>query len=148
MSMRWKIVITRVALLVAFVLSGCMFTAMIDVTGNWVGTLQYTTGPGIGFVYPITLDLIYDNRNVSGTVTLVSHGTYTFDLSINSGQAKNSAIHIDAFGTNPHVDPSPTVSITLDGQFDAAAMSGDGTHVVDGVTYEFTWEASFVPAVD
>jgi hypothetical protein len=143
--MRWKIVITRAALLVAFVLSGCMFSATIDVTGHWAGTLQYTTGPAAGFTYPIALDLIYDNRDLTGTITLVSHGTNTFELPINSGQARSSGLHIDAFGTNPHVEPSPTVSITLEGQVDAATMSGDGTQVVDGVTYEFTWEASFVP---
>jgi len=144
MSMRRKVVLARLGLLVAFVLSGCMFSVPIDITGQWVGTIQFATGPASGFVYPLVLDLIYENREVSGTITLVSHGALTFDLPINSGRAKNPDLHIDAFGSNPHIDPSPTVSITLDGRYDAVEMSGEGSQIVDGVTYEFTWEASFV----
>ncbi|MBU0595364.1 hypothetical protein KJ567_01605 [Candidatus Bipolaricaulota bacterium] len=145
MSMRCKTWTVRIVLFTVFWLSACTLSLPIDITGQWVGTLEYTSGPATGFIYPLTLNLIYNSRDVTGTITLVSHGPFTFDLPINSGRAKNPDIRLDAFGTNPHVVPSPTVSIALEGRYDAESMSGEGTQTVDGATYEFNWTASFVP---
>ncbi|MFC2081889.1 hypothetical protein ACFLSF_03175 [Candidatus Bipolaricaulota bacterium] len=145
MSMRWKALTVRIVLFAVVWLSGCTLSLPIDITGQWSGTLTYTSGPATGFNYPLTLNLVYDDRDVTGTITLVSHGPFTFDLPINSGRAKNPDIRLDAFGTNPHVVPSPTVSVAMEGRYDAESMSGKGTQTVDGVTYEFTWAVSFVP---
>lgn len=144
MSMRRKALIVRIVLTAIVWLSGCTLSLPIDITGQWVGTLEYTSGPAAGFVYPLTLNLVYDDRGVNGTITLISHGSLTFELPINSGRAKNPDIRLDASGTNPHIVPSPTVSVTMEGRYDAESMSGEGNQTVDGRTYEFTWTASFV----
>jgi len=145
MSMRWKAMIARFVLFGIVWLVGCTFSLPIDISGQWTGTLEYTSGPAAGFVYPLSLNLVYNNRDLTGTVTLVSHGAFTFELPINSGRATNPDIRLDAFGTNPHAVPAPTVSVTLEGRYDAESMSGEGSQTVDGVTYELTWQATFVP---
>ena len=81
---------------------------------------------------------------VSGTITLKSHATLMFDLPITQGSAKNSTLLIKAAGVNPHVPSSPTVSITLDGNYHPTTMSGTGSQTIDGAVYTFTWEATFV----
>jgi len=148
MSMRWKALIVRAILLLVLWLVGCTFSLPIDITGQWTGTLTYTTGPAAGFTYPLTLNLVCNSRDLTGTVTLVSHGAFTFDLPINSGRAKNPDIHLDAYGANPHSVPEPSVSIALEGRYDAESMSGEGSQTVGGVPYELTWEATFVPPPD
>ena len=84
------------------------------------------------------------NFAVSGTITLKSHATLMFDLPITQGSAKNSTLLIKAAGVNPHVPSSPTVSITLDGNYHPTTMSGTGSQTIDGAVYTFTWEATFV----
>jgi len=148
MSIRCKALVARIVLIASIWLGGCMFSIPIDISGQWVGMLEYTSGPAAGFLFPFTLDVIFAHNDLTGTITLPSHGTFTFELPLNSGRAKNPNIRFEAFGTNPNLDPPPTVSITMEGTYDADSMSGEGSQTVDGATYEFVWEASFVPPPD
>jgi len=144
LSIRRKTMIVRILMFAALWLSGCMFSVPIDISGLWTGTITWTTGPATGLGSPLSLDILLDSRDVSGTITLKSHGTLMFDLPITQGSAKNSTLLIKAAGVNPHVPSSPTVSITLDGNYHPTTMSGTGSQTIDGTVYTFTWEATFV----
>ena len=148
MNIRRKRAAVRVVLFVSIWLAGCMFSVPIDVTGQWIGTLRYTTGPASGFVYPLVMAFAHTGTDLTGTITLLSHSTLTFELQLTSGRAKTPNIRLEASGTNPHIEPPPTVSVTMEGTYDAQSMSGVGTQTIVGVTYEFAWEASFVAPVD
>lgn len=136
-----KALAVRIAFLVVFLLSGCSAITPIDLTGGWSAQLLWTSGPANGFVSPFTMDLVLESRTLSGSLRLPGPGAQTFELPIGTGQAKGSTMTLTASGTNPLVTPSPTVSITLDGDYTADAMSGTGSQTVDGNTYTFTWEA-------
>jgi len=139
-----KAIVVRIALLGTFVLSGCMFSVPIDISGVWEGTLIWTDGPATGAASLFSLDLFLDNRNVTGTITLTSHSALMFSLPITQGAAKNRSITLTASGTNPHINPNPSVSITLEGDYDADQMSGTGSQTIDGNIYHFTWEATLI----
>lgn len=131
----------RMLFLVVFLLSGCSAIAPVDLTGGWSAQLLWTSGPANGFVSPFTMELVLANRNLTGSLRLPGPGAQTFELPIGTGHAKGSTMTLTASGTNPLVEPPPTVSITLDGDYSADAMSGTGTQTIDGNTYTFTWEA-------
>ena len=136
-----KALIVRLLFVVVFLVSGCSAIAPVDLTGGWSAQLLWTSGPANGFISPFTMELVLESRTLSGTLRLPGPGAQTFELPIGTGQAKGSSMTLTASGTNPLVNPSPTVSITLDGDYSADAMSGTGSQTIDGNTYTFTWEA-------
>lgn len=148
MSRRRKAIIARLLLLATFWLSGCtFFSSPIDISGLWTGTIQWTDGPGAGFTSPITLDLVHEDRDLSGTVTLVGPGSTSFDLEIEDGYARISSLSLDASGVLESTT-TQSVTISLDGDFLETQMSGTGTQTIDGTTYQLTWEAVLIaPAV-
>jgi hypothetical protein len=139
-----KTIIARVLLLAAFWLSGCsFFSSPINISGLWVGNIQWTDGPGAGFTSPITLDLVHEDRDLSGAVTLAGPGSMSFDLNITDGRARTVSMSLEASGTLP-TNPPQNVTIELDGDFLETQMSGTGTQTVNGTTYHLTWEVVLV----
>lgn len=139
---RWqRVLVARVLIVSCAFLWGCFFSASVNLTGTWVGTMQWSSGPASGVSYPIVLDLVHENRELSGAVTLRSHGDSTFDLPVVQGSAHNMSLSLVARGNNPWVPGTPTVEFRIDGTFDQTGMSGDGTQSVDGNVYTFTWTA-------
>jgi hypothetical protein len=124
------------------VLSGCLSIVRIDLTGTWAGSLLWTDGPSAGFTSPISLDLVHENRDVSGTVTLTGPGSQPFDLPITDGRTSARSVRLDASGTLDVVSPPVDVEIELSGSFESASMSGSGTQTIDGNEYGFTWEVT------
>jgi hypothetical protein len=140
---RWhKAAVVRVAMFACVFLSGCFYAAPINITGTWVGTMQWTSGPASGISYPIILTLDHEDNSLSGTVTLISHGAYTFDLPIIQGHARRGDLSLVARGPNTQVQPEPTVDFSIDGAYTQTTMSGEGTQSIDDSTYTFDWEAS------
>ena len=148
MSKLQKAIIARVLLLAVLWLSGCtFFSSPIHISGLWIGNIEWTDGPGAGFTSPITLDLVHEDRDLSGTVTLVGPGSVPFNLDITSGRARTVSMSLEGSGTLP-TNPPQDVTIDLDGDFHETQMSGTGTQTVNGATYHLTWEAVLVtPAV-
>lgn len=148
MSKLRKAIIARVLFLAVFWLSGCsFFSSPIDISGLWIGNIEWTDGPGAGFTSPITLDLVHEDRDLSGTATLVGPGSASFNLDISDGYARTVSMSLEASGTLP-TDPPQNVAIELDGNFHETQMSGTGTQTVNGTTYHLTWEAVLIaPAV-
>jgi len=140
MSRLQKIIFTRAALIAAFLLGGCMSFVNVDVTGQWQGTLTWIDGPSSGFNSPISLILVHESRDVSGTVTLMGPGSQPFDLTITDGRTNARSIRLQASGMLTLVTPSLNVSTSLDGDFDDNNMSGTGSQTIEGSTYQFTWE--------
>jgi len=139
-----KAIIARLLILAIFWLSGCTFiSSPIDISGLWVGSIQWTTGPGTGFTSPITLDLVHEDRDLSGTVTLVGPGSAAFDLDVTDGQARTVSMSIEASGVLATTTPQ-NVTLKLDGDFLETQMSGSGTQTINGTTYKLTWEAVLV----
>jgi len=143
-----KAVVARLLLLAAFWLSGCsFFSAPIDISGFWQGQIQWTTGPATGFVSPISLDLVHDGRELSGTITLAGPSATSFDLTITEGRARTVSMSLEASGVLA-ITPPQTVTLELEGDFLETRMSGTGSQTINGTTYELTWEATLVaPAV-
>ena len=137
MSRTWKLVVVRLALLAAVLLSACSVIVRIDVTGEWSGTLLWTTGPQAGFTSPISLSLVHDGRDVTGTVTLMGPGSQPFDLTILDAIAEGRTIEILATGTLDLDTSSIEVTILLEGDFDEQNMSGTGSQSFEGSSYEF-----------
>jgi len=137
-----KAIVVRVLLLAAVLLSGCIAAVRIDLTGTWTGSLLWTSGPAATFSSPISLNIVHENRNISGTVTLPGPASQTFDLAISTGRTTARSIRLDASGTVDFVTPPITVAVSLDGEFDESNMSGTGSQTSDGNTYEFTWEVA------
>ena len=135
-----KVILARVVLFAALTLGGCAFLVSVDVTGEWAGTLLWIDGPSSGFTSSISLTLTHENRNVSGTVTLMGPGSQPFDLAISSGRTSARSVRIEASGVADVLTPPRNVSISLDGDFDEDQMSGAGLQTIDGNTYQFTWE--------
>ena len=140
MSRLQKIVLTRVALIAACLLGGCMSFVNVDITGEWQGTLTWIDGPSATFISPISLALVHENRDVSGTVTLMGPGSQPFALTITDGRTNARSIHLQASGTLTLATRDLSVSISLDGDFDGTNMSGAGSQTFDGSSYQFTWE--------
>ncbi|MFC2077938.1 hypothetical protein ACFLTM_03940 [Candidatus Bipolaricaulota bacterium] len=137
-----KAIVVRVLLFAAVLLSGCIAAVRIDLTGTWAGSLLWTSGPSAAFSSPISLDIVHENRNISGTVTLAGPASQTFDLTISAGRTTARSIRLDASGTVDFVSPPIIVAVSLDGDFDESNMSGTGSQTSDGNTYEFTWEVA------
>lgn len=135
-----KAILVRVLIVSAFLLSGCFALVRIDLTGTWQGDLLWTTGPSSGFSSPVFLDIVHENRDVSGTVTLMGPGSQPFDLTISSGRTSARTIRIEAFGSIDTISPPLAVTIRLEGDFDETSMSGTGSQTFGGSTYEFTWD--------
>ena len=135
-----KAILVRLILAGAIGLSGCIALVHIDLTGIWEGELLWSSGPSAGFTSPISINIVHENRDISGTVTLVGPGSEPFVLTISSGRTNARSIRIDAFGTLAIGSSSISVTLSLEGDFDAETMSGTGTQTIDGKTYEFTWE--------
>lgn len=148
MSKLQKALVARFLLLAAFWLSGCSFlSSPIDISGLWVGSIQWTDGPGAGFTSPITLDLVHEDRDLSGTVTLVGPGSTSYDLEITDGKARTVSMSLEASG-QLQTTTVQEVTIELDGDFLETRMSGTGEQTINGNTYRLTWEAVLVaPAV-
>jgi len=140
---RWmKSIVVRILLCATLFLWGCMFSAPIDVSGVWTGTMAWTSGPLNGLNQPVTLDLMHVNRTVTGTVTLVSHAMNTFDLPITYGRARSVYLDLEASGQNTMVPSNPDVFFVLDARYTETTMTGTGTQAIDGETYEFDFEAT------
>jgi hypothetical protein len=140
MSHTRKLVAVRLALFAAVLLSACSAIVRIDVTGEWSGTLLWTTGPQASFTSPISLSLVHEGRYVTGTVTLMGPGSQPFALTITDGLAEGHSIEILATGTLELPTSSLQVTILLEGDFDEHNMSGTGSQSFEGSSYEFTWE--------
>lgn len=142
---RWhKALVARVMVFLSLFLWGCFFFAPVNITGTWIGTMEWTSGPATGFVYPIVLNLVHENRELTGTVTLPSHAALSFELPIVQGRARSVTMSLVAQGTNPWITPEPTIEFDIEGRFEQTAMSGEGTQSIDGTTYEFEWQAALV----
>ena len=147
MKLVQKAIIARVLLFAAFWLSGCsFFSSPINISGQWSGHIEWTTGfPGIQTT--LYLDLVHDDRDLSGSVWLGGPGGTSFELVISDGYARTHTMSLEASGTLA-ITPPQNVTLELDGDFHETQMSGTGTHTVNGTTYELIWEAVLVaPAV-
>ena len=129
-------------MLCCLLLWGCFGAPSINVTGTWVGTMEWTSGPAMGFTQPISFILVHENRAVSGTVTLPSPGGTTFDIPVVQGSTRNVNISLVASGTNPLVPGNPVVEFRVNGEFEQSAMTGDGTQQVGNSVYTFDWQAA------
>lgn len=136
-----KALAIRLAMLITLVLTGCIPSIRVDLTGGWSGQLLWTDGPSAGFVSPFFLDLILADRELSGSVRLTGPASQSFDLPIVEGRARNFSLDLAANGTNPLITPPVTVSFAIDGDYTETSMSGTGSQIVNGSTYAFTWEA-------
>jgi len=142
---RWlKALVTRILMLACLLLWGCFLAPPVNITGTWTGEMTWTSGPGAGFVQLISLTLIHEDREVTGTVTLPSHGGLSFNLPIVQGSARTGNLSIVATGTNPQVTPEPTVEFRIDGQYEQTVMSGNGTQSIDTSVYSFEWQAVLI----
>jgi len=135
-----RIIVQGLGLAVLF-LSSCFFPPQIDISGRWDGWITWTDGPAAGFTSPIILTLAHNDRTLSGTITLIGPGSQPFDLPITQGSADRGSLFLTASGKNNNISPPVSVSITLDGDYDATGMSGTGSQTIDGNTYHFTWDA-------
>jgi len=145
MSKLQKALLARLLLFAAIWLSGCsFFSPPIDISGVWEGEIEWTA---YGIRSPITLDLVHEDRDLSGTVTLVGPGSTPFELEIDDGHARISSLSLEASGVF-QAGTTQNVTIELEGSFLESQMSGTGRQVVNGTVYELTWEAVLVtPAV-
>lgn len=140
---RWhKAAVVRILMFACMFLSGCFFAAPINITGTWVGTMQWTSGSLAGFSSPIVLDLVHEDGGLSGSITLISHSNFTFDLPLVQGRARRGELSLVARGQNTQVQPEPTVEFSIDGTYDQTSMSGTGTQSIDDRTYTFDWQAT------
>ncbi|MBE0635037.1 hypothetical protein IH601_03475 [Candidatus Bipolaricaulota bacterium] len=144
MSTWQKALVARVLLVSCLFFWGCFFSAPINITGTWTGTMEWTSGPAAGFVYSFSMSLLHEDKEVTGTVTLPSHAGSTFEIPIIQGGARSVNMSLIARGPNPLVPSQPTVEFDIDGQFDQTTMSGEGTQSIDGTAYAFEWEAILV----
>lgn len=142
---RWhKALVARVLVFLSLFLWGCFFSAPVNITGTWNGTVEWTSGPATGFVYHIVLNLVHEGRELTGTVTLPSHAALTFELPITQGRARSVTMSLVARGPNPWITPEPTIEFEIEGRFEQTTMSGEGTQSIDGTTYTFDWQAMLV----
>ena len=142
---RWhKALVVRVLVFLCLFLWGCFFSTPVNITGTWMGSMEWTSGPAAGLVYPLILDLMHENRELAGTVTLPSHSSLTFEIPIVQGSARSVNLSLVARGTNPWITPEPAIEFEIEGQFDQTTMSGEGTQSIDGTTYTFDWQAALV----
>ena len=140
---RWqKALVARILVISCLFLWGCFFSTPINITGTWVGTMEWTSGPMAGFTQTISFVLLHEGRDVTGTVTLPSPGGSSFDLPIVQGSARSVNLSLVAQGTNDQVPGNPAIEFRVDGQYEQSVMSGDGTQSIDGTVYSFDWQAN------
>ncbi len=139
-----KRLLARLGFAVALFATGCSALVTVNVTGGWVGDITWTSGPAAGISQPFSLDLVQDGKDITGTITLTSHSTYTYTIDITFGRATGSSIEFTASGVNDQV-PSPVdVAFDFDGEAGDTEMFGTGTANIEGTPYEFTWAATLV----
>ena len=90
------------------------------------------------------MDLLHEGQTVTGTVTLPSHATLTFELPVVQGRARSINLDLVARGTNTNVPSEPTVEFAIEGRYEQTTMSGEGTQSIDGATYNIEWEATLI----
>jgi len=139
-----KAIIARVLLLAVFWLSGCsFFSSPINISGVWSGTLLWTDGPAATFTGPLTLDLVHEDRDLSGTVTIDGPGSEPLELDIDDGYARTHTMSLEASGVVAGTTPQ-NVTFEIEGDFLESQMSGTGSQTINGATYHFTWEAVLI----
>lgn len=141
MSRLFKGLVARVLIVFCLFLWGCFFSTPVNITGTWVGSMEWTSGPATGIVYTIVLTLVHEDRDLTGTVTLHSHGSSTFEIPIVQGSARSVNMSLIARGPNLLVPSEPMIEFEIEGQFDQTVMSGEGTQSIDGTIYTFDWQA-------
>jgi len=136
-----KAVVARILLFALFWLSGCsFFSTPINISGLWEGTITWTSGPATGIETILRLDLLHEDRDLSGAVTLGGPGGTSYQLAIESGTARTVSMTLTASGVLP-INPPQDVRLTLSGDFLGDEMSGTGTQMINGVPYTITWVA-------
>ena len=139
---RWqKAFVARALTFLCLFLWGCFFSTPVNITGTWNGTMEWTSGPASSFVFPFTLTLVHDNRELTGTVTLPSPGSQSFEIPIVQGSARTVNMSLIARGTNPWITSEPIVEFAIEGSYEQSIISGEGTQSIDGTTYTFNWQA-------
>lgn len=144
MSRWFKGLVARILMLLCLFLWGCFVTTPVNITGTWTGTMEWTSGPATGFTQPISFVLLHEGRDVTGTVTLPSSGGSSFDVPIIQGSARSVNLSLVARGTNDQVPGNPTIEFRVDGQYEQAVMSGDGTQLIGTSVYSFDWQAVLI----
>jgi len=144
MSRSRKRLSVRLGLAVVLFASGCSSLVTVDVTGGWVANMTWTSGPLAGFSQPFSLDLVQDEKDIAGTVTLVSHSTNTYTIDVTFGRASGSSVEFTASGVNDQISPEIPVTFDFDGDAGDTEMSGTGTANIAGAAYNFTWTATLV----
>ncbi|MDD5220196.1 MAG: hypothetical protein PHV11_06500 [Candidatus Bipolaricaulis sp.] len=144
MARLWKRVLLRLGLIALLVATGCSSIITVDVTGGWVGTLTWTDGPAANITYPLSFDLAQEDKDLSGRVTLTSHGTETYTIDITQGRAHGSSVEFTASGVNDKVPTPVDVVFVFDGTADSDTLSGTGTAEIGGDLYEFAWAVTLV----
>jgi len=144
MSRRSRVTLVGAVFFATMAFAGCMGLVQIDVSGVWQGQLLWTGGPASGFTSPISLDLLQDDRQVYGTITLLGPGSLPFPIEISHGQTTGTSVHIEASGINDIVAPPVTVAISLDGTAADGTLSGTGEQTIGSNTYPFSWTADLV----
>jgi len=140
---RWlKGLVARILMLLCLFLWGCFLMPPVNITGTWTGTMEWTSGPMAMFTQPISFVLLHEGRDVTGTVTLPSPGGSSFDLPIVQGSARSVNVSLVAQGTNNQVPGNPAIEFRVNGQYEQAVMSGDGTQSIDGTVYSFEWQVT------
>lgn len=143
MSRVGKVIVTRVCLLVALWLSGCsILPTPVDVSGVWGGFIEYTSGPA-GIQSPITLRIVQEDHDLSGTITLVGPGSIPFNLDITTGRVARAEVSLEATGVLA-IQPPQNVTLRLEGELADGRISGEGTQIVNEVTFDLLWEADLI----
>jgi hypothetical protein len=106
--------------------------------------MTWTSGPLKDFTQPFSLDLVQDEKDITGTVTLVSHSTNTYTIDVTFGRASGSSVEFTASGVNDQISPEIPVTFDFDGDAGDTEMSGTGTANIAGAAYNFTWTATLV----
>jgi hypothetical protein len=140
MTLFRKAVLARVVLFASLFLFGCFALVRIDLTGGWEGSLLWISGPSTGFSSPMSLAIVHQDRDVTGTITLMGPGSVPFVLTIDEGRTQGRTIQIRASGVLNLGTTTIDVILEIDGDYDSSEMSGTGEQTVDGTTYLFTWE--------
>ncbi|MGD9675629.1 MAG: hypothetical protein AB7V19_02980 [Candidatus Bipolaricaulia bacterium] len=144
MEKRGRYLLIRLGLSSLLVAAGCSSIVTVDVTGGWGGTLTWTEGPAANITYPMSFDLAQEDGDISGTVTLTSHGAETYTIAITQGRAHGSSVEFAASGVNDKIPTPVAVVFAFDGTADGGTMSGTGTAEIGQDLYEFTWTATLV----
>lgn len=144
MSRWFKALVARILMLLCLFLWGCFLITPVNITGTWTGEMTWTSGPATGFVYPIVLTLVHEGREVTGTVTLPSPGGSSFILPIVQGSTRNANLFLVAREVNDQVPGNPMVEFRIDGNYEQAVMSGNGTQAIDSSVYSFDWQVVLI----